>query len=66
MKTELEGVSKAIKQRGEAPGGWWGDVSGGGGGDKKGGRWVGYKGNIGIGGRVGQKSVTLQEFEAEP
>ena len=44
----MEGVSKAIKQRGEAPGGWWGDVSGGGGGDKKGGRWVGYKGNIRI------------------
>ena len=35
------------------------------GGDKKGGRWVGYKGNIGIGGRVGQKSVTLHEFEFE-
>ena len=56
MKTELEGISKAIKQRGEAPGGWLGDVSGGGGRDKKGGRWVGYKGNIGIVGGLGKKA----------
>ena len=60
----MEGVSKAIKQRGKAPDGWWGDVSGGGGETKV--REVGYKGNIGIVGRVGQKSVTLHEFEAEP
>ena len=41
-----------------------GDVSRGGGGETKG-REVGYKGNIGIVGRVGQKSVTLHEFEFE-
>ena len=60
----MEGVSKAIKQRGEAPDGWWvmspevvvGETKG---------REVGYKGNIGIGGRVGQKSVALHEFEFE-
>ena len=56
-------MSKAMKRRGKAPVRWWGEVSSGGEGDKKGGEVVGLQvGVTAMGGGLGKKSVTLQEF----
>ena len=52
---EWKGMSKPMKRRGKAPGGWWGEVSSGGGGDKKGGEVGGLQGGVtGIGSGLGK------------
>ena len=50
-------MSKPMKRRGKAPGGWWGEVSSGGGGDKKGRGVGGLQGGVtAVGGELGKKA----------